>query len=159
MQVSEVRLRPFTPADAPVVASWLDAPGVAAPSGSLANRWAALLAAGGKARGYVATSNGEPVGLVRLDIGPDRVAELTLAVARSCRRTGLGTRLLSLVLDEAKSLRIRRLQAIVDIANAPALAFFSNLAFEETRSLPGSITFVRWLHDAEALTLDMQAQA
>lgn len=156
MPPAKVQLRPFTLADAPVVAGWLDGPGISAPSGSLAGRWATLLEKGGRARAFVATRRGVPVGFARLDVGPDRVAELTVAVARPSRRTGVGAELLSLVMAEAKSLRILRLQAVVDVANAPATAFFAKAGFEERSTIPGSVTFVRWLHDAEAPALDLE---
>lgn len=158
MPAADVLLRPFTLADAAVVAPWLDGPGVSAPKGIPAKRWATLLALGGKARAFVATRNGAPVGFARLDVGPDRVAELTLAVARGSRRGGLGAKLLALVINEAKSLSIRRLQAVVDVANAPAMAFFAKAAFEERSTIPGSVTFVRWLHDADVQELEIEAQ-
>ena len=150
------KLRPFGVADATLVASWLDGPGLALPPGNAAARWAERLVADPRVRAWVAARGAEPVGFLRLDVGPDRVAELTIAVAPVRRRQGVGTRLLQLVLNQAQQLRVRRLQAIVDPANTAALSFFAENGFEEADGDGAVHTFVRWLHDADREALELE---
>jgi L-amino acid N-acyltransferase YncA len=157
MPAPEVQIRPFAACDAEVLGPWLDAPGVSLPPGGLTPRWAERLLADGRVRAFVATENGVPVGFARLDIGPDRLAELTIAVARSRRQRGVGARLLELVADQAKKLGIRRLHAVVDESNRPACAFFERVGFEEQSVLPLAVTFVRWIHDATAVELEIDS--
>ena len=107
-------------------------------------------------RAWIASRGAEPVGFLRLDVGPDRVAELTIAVAPMRRRQGVGTRLLQLVLNQAQQLRVRRLQAIVDPANSAALSFFAENGFEEADGDGAAHTFVRWLHDADREALELE---
>ena len=104
---------------------------------------------------FTAESQDGPVGFARLDLGPDRVAELTIAVARSQRQRGVGTQLLQLVFAEAKALRIRRVQALVDPQNVAAMQFFARAGFEETATVPGKVTFVRWLHGEDPRELEI----
>lgn len=156
MPTSTLSLRPFTVADALVVGPWLDGKGVSLPPGGVATRWAERLCADPRVRAWMAVQQGTPVAFVRLDIGPDRVAELTIAVAAGHRRAGLGSRALALVLDEARRLQIRRLQAIVDVGNAAAVAFFAKAGFEEAAVGAAAWTFVRYLHDAAAPALEIE---
>ncbi len=156
-----LRLRPFAPADAAVVGPWLDGPGVSLPPGGAAHRWAERMCADPRVRAFVARSegkaapDGEVVGFARLDLGPDRVAELTIAVATGGRRRGVGSQLLQLVLAEAEKLHVRRVQALVDPQNEPAMQFFAQAGFEATATVPGKVTFVRWLHGADPRELEV----
>lgn len=156
MPTSLLSLRPFTVADAAVVGPWLDGRGVSLPPGGVATRWAERLCVDPRARAWMAVQRSVPVAFVRLDIGPDRVAELTIAVAAGHRRGGLGSRALALVLDEARRLQVRRLQAIVDTGNAAAAAFFAKAGFEEAAVGVAAWTFVRYLHDGEAPVLEIE---
>src|SRR5262245_50929894 len=81
MITAAIRLRPFGLLDAATVAAWLDGPGLGLPAGPVGSRWAERLIADARVRAWVAVVGHEPVAFVRLDVGPDRVAELTLAVA------------------------------------------------------------------------------
>jgi GNAT superfamily N-acetyltransferase len=157
MASAVMKLRPFGVADATLVASWLDGPGLALPPGNAASRWAERLVADPRMRAWVATRGAEPMGFARLDVGPDRIAELTIAVAPLRRRQGVGSRLLKLVLYQAQQLRIRRLQAIVDPANAAALSFFAENGFEEADGNAAARTFVRWLHEPDREVLELEA--
>lgn len=150
-----LRLRPFVPADGAAVGPWLDGPGVSLPPGSAAHRWAERLLGDPRVLALVAESQGAAVGFARLDLGPDRVAELTIAVARSERQRGIGAQLLELVLAEAARLRIRRVQALVDPQNGPAMQFFSRAGFDESSTVPGKVTFVRWLHGEDPRELEV----
>jgi L-amino acid N-acyltransferase YncA len=150
-----LRLRPFAPDDAAVVGPWLDGPGVSLPPGGAAHRWAERMCADPRVRAFVVQSDGEVAGFARLDLGPDRVAELTIAVATGGRRRGVGSQLLQLVLVEAERIHVRRVQALVDPQNEPAMQFFDAAGFEATATVPGKVTFVRWLHGADPRELEV----
>lgn len=156
MPTSALQLRPFAVADAGLVGPWLDGKGVSLPPGGVATRWAERLCADPRAQAWMVVAGSKPVGFVRLDIGPDRVAELTIAVAADQRRRGLGSRALALVQAEARRQSVRRLQAIVDVDNAAAVAFFVKAGFEEATAQGSAWTFVRYLHDAEARVLEIE---
>jgi len=156
MITAAIRLRPFGLLDATTVASWLDGPGLGVPAGPVGSRWAERLIADARVCAWVAVAGNEPVAFVRLDVGPDRVAELTLAVAPRRRRTGIGTTVLGMALHQANALRVRRVHAIVDAANGPALAFFAECGFEED-GVPGAARrFVRWIHDGDREALEIE---
>jgi ribosomal protein S18 acetylase RimI-like enzyme len=156
MPIAATRLRPFGVADATLVASWLDSPGIGLPPGNAATRWAERLVADPRVRAWVAVRGTEPVGFVRLDVGPDRVAELTIAVSPVRRRQGIGTHLLQLLRHQAQQIRVRRLQAVVDPGNAAALSFFAESGFEEADDSGRTRTFVRWLHEADREVLELE---
>lgn len=96
------------------------------------------------------------VGFARLDTGPDRVAELTLAVAPLWRRTGIGNEMLSLVLRRCQASRIRRLHAVVDPNNRPALGFFRDYGFEDSGQCGGAVRFVLWIHEADPHAIEIE---
>lgn len=156
MPTSGIRLRPFVLADAAMVASCLDGPGLGVPVGAVGARWAERLVGDPRVHAWVAQRDGRDVGFVRLDVGPDRIAELTLAIAAGSRRCRIGTKVLDLVLLQARRLRIRRVQAVVDPANVPALAFFAENGFDETEAPAAARIFVRWIHDADREALEIE---
>jgi L-amino acid N-acyltransferase YncA len=157
MPTTSIRLRPFGAGDAPLVVAWLDGPGLALPPGNAAVRWAERVVTDPNVHAWVASRGGEPTGFVRLDVGPDRIAELTIAIAPPLRRHGAGTRVLKLVLEQAQRLRVRRVQAIVDPANSAALSFFGENGFEEVESPNATArTFVRWIHEANRRVLEIE---
>lgn len=157
MPTATIRLRPFGLADATTVAPWLDGPGIGLPRGRARSCWAERLIADPKVCAWVALRGGDRVAFVRLDIGPDRIAELTIAVASQRRRSGVGSAVLRQVLRQASSLRIRRVQAVVDPANGPALRFFGENAFDEVDSAGGGRMFVHWIHDVDLEVLEIEA--
>jgi [ribosomal protein S18]-alanine N-acetyltransferase len=60
-------------------------------------------------------------------------AELeTIAVATSARRTGIGSRLLSALLDELRQAGIREIYLEVRVSNRAALDFYRNFGFSQT---------------------------
>lgn len=156
MPIPVLALRPFTVADASVVGPWLDGPGVSLPPSGMAASWASRMVTDPRVRAWVVQNDGLPAAFVRLDIGPDRVAELTIAVASRQRRKGVGARALDLVLLQAQALRVRRVQAIVDAENQPAQAFFAKAGFEEGTTDGGATTYVRWIHEADLRVLEIE---
>lgn len=155
MSRSPVSLRSFHLADATVVAPWLEGPGLGLPPGTAGGKWAERLLADRRVQAWVALLQGQPIGFARLDTGPDRVAELTLAIAAPFRRQGLGTGVLELVVAQAQRRRLRRVQAMVDSANAPALAFFREAGFDEAGGVGDVRRFVRWIHETDPQALEI----
>ena len=153
---SSLRIRPFGLADAPAVEPWLAAPGLQVPPGPRGRGWAARVLAAANSAAIIAEIEGRPVGFLRLAISPDDVGELTLAVAPTARRRGVGGRLRAAALDKARSRGLRALDAAVDAANTPALAFFAAHGFEAQRSVGGHDVLRRFVHDAaDAEPLDI----
>lgn len=144
---SPTTLRPFQLADAPRIGPWFRSPGLSLPPGAAGRDWAARMLAEPRICAFVAVSGGRLVGFARLDIAPDRLAELTLVVAPGCRRTGFGRAILELVVAEAHARAVRKLCAAVDPANSIALKFFSENGFEEkSRGMVGALRLQRPLH-------------
>ncbi len=157
MTDSSPRLRPFGLADAGLVATWLDGPGLGLPAGPVGSRWAERMVADPSVAAWMVVESGQPRGFVRLDIGPDRIAELTIAIAPGRRRCGLGTAAVQLVLGQAQRLRLRRLQAVVDPANGAALQFFAEGGFDEVAAPSRSRLFVRWIHERDRQVLEIES--
>jgi [ribosomal protein S18]-alanine N-acetyltransferase len=142
-------LRPFRLADASAVGPWLSAPGLSLPSGRLRRQWPERLLADRRILALVAEVDDEPVGFVRIDCGPDQVAELTLAVAVAARRRGIGAAILAQCLLRARQLGLQRLVASVDLKNGPALAFFADQGFFPDTVVGQCQRLTRWVFAAE----------
>ncbi|MEC7584828.1 MAG: GNAT family N-acetyltransferase [Planctomycetota bacterium] len=170
-----LRLRPFDLSDATTVVPWLDSPGIGLPPGSARERWAERLLVDPRVQAWMAvrpssgamlarmtSPDADPgdelveVGFVRLDTGPDRVAELTLAVAPLWRRTGIGNEILSLVLRRCQATRVRRLQAVVDPNNRPGIGFFRESGFEDSGQCGGAVRFVLWIHETDPHAIEIE---
>jgi GNAT superfamily N-acetyltransferase len=141
-----LRLRPFRLADAGSVEPWLNGDGLSLPGGQLRREWPQRLLADRRIVASVAWSGRSRVGLVRLDCGPDGVAEITLVVAPECRRRGLGRGMLAEAADQAARLGMRRLYAAIERQNRTAAAFFAELGFEAAGVVGDRVRFVRLLH-------------
>jgi ribosomal protein S18 acetylase RimI-like enzyme len=89
---------------------------------------------------------GQMVGFVRLDCGPDRIADVTLVVAPAWRRRGLGRSMGEAALRQARELGLRQLVAIVDRENVAALALFDALGFGAEGLLGDRLRLVRLVH-------------
>src|SRR5262245_48859278 len=73
-----LQLRPFALHDVRVVEGWLCGNGLSLPAGLLRHEWPQRLLADPRIVAQIATVAGREVGFVRLDCGPDQVAEVTL---------------------------------------------------------------------------------
>lgn len=141
-----LHVRPFRLADAAAVEPWLEGPGLSLPAGAARANWPARLLADPRITARVAEAGGRPVGLVRLDTGPDRVAEITVLVAPDCRRRGLGRAMFGAALDHARRRGVRRLLALIDLGNEPALRFFQECGFAADGLLGDRLRLVRLVH-------------
>jgi L-amino acid N-acyltransferase YncA len=110
------------------------------------HEWPQRLLADARIVMLVAEADNQQVGLVRLDCGPDRVAELTLVVAPECRRTGLGRTMFVAALAQARALGLRCLVALVDLDNEIAHAFFHDMGFQQDGLVSGRVRLVRIVH-------------
>lgn len=145
-----IRLRPFALADAELVEGWLQGPGVGVPPGRAGREWAVRMVADSRIVARTAVQERDPVGFIRADVGPDHVAQLTMAVAPARRRQGIGRRMLEALLAEVQQAGVRRVCAMVASANRLAYKFFRDNGFEEEGGeLQGSAVLVRRLHGAD----------
>jgi GNAT superfamily N-acetyltransferase len=146
-RMPDLNLRPFCLADAERVEPWFDAPGLALPPGAAAKDWAARMLADPRIVAAVAEAGGRPIGFLRLDIGPDRVAEMTLVVARARRRRGVGRWILDAAMPLLRARGVRRLRAVVDRQNHPGLQFFAEMGFEEEAQVGAvAVALARLVH-------------
>ncbi len=144
-----LHVRPFAAGDTGTVASWLAAPGLSVPPGAAAEEWGARMVADARVAAWMVEQGGCPCGFLRLDIGPDRIAELTIVVAPAHRRQGIGSRALARLCDEARGLGLHRLQAMVEQDHAEAMEFFAEQGFEAAGALVGSrVRLDLLLHEA-----------
>lgn len=141
-----VILRPFQLADARKVEPWLSSPGLSLPSGRAQHDWPTRLLADQRIVAGIAEVNGRDVGFVRLDCGPDFVAELTMVIAPDCRRCGFGRAMFEAALRQAGSRGIRQFLALVDIGNQAALQFFTSLGFENDGLIGDRVRLSRIVH-------------
>lgn len=135
MPVSEpapLRLRPFAAVDAVAVTPWLAGPGLSLPPGPAARDWGARMVGDPRVAAWMVELDGAACGFLRLDIGPDRIAELTIVVAPGHRRRGIGSRALARLVEEARGRGLHRLQAMVEPGHAEAMEFLVEQGFEAT---------------------------
>jgi ribosomal protein S18 acetylase RimI-like enzyme len=161
--VGSLHLRPFALADGPLVEPWLDGPGLSRPGGQLRHDWPRHLVAnqaGGQQRivALIAEHRGQSLGFVRLDIGPDRIAEITLVVAPQHRRAGFGSAMFFAALLHARRIGLRGFMALVDVSNGPALSFFADQGFVQDGMVGDRIRMKRFVHACDhAAPLDIEA--
>lgn len=144
--VDQLQLRPFALGDALVVEPWLSSPGLSVPAGSLRREWPQRLLADQRIVALVAEARGRRLGFVRLDCGPDGIAEVTLVVAPDCRRFGFGRAMFHAALLRARSLGLRGMIALVDLTNQPALGFFDELGFVPAGRVGDRLRLWRHVH-------------
>jgi ribosomal-protein-alanine N-acetyltransferase len=77
-----------------------------------------------------------PVGFVLARVAAGEAEILTLAVARSHRRAGLGWQLMDAVLRELHAARVQALFLEVDETNAGAVALYRRLGFHQVGKRP-----------------------
>lgn len=149
---SPLLLRPFRLSDAGIIEPWLTQVGwhVGARGGSASGHpvWTDRLMRDQRILALVALRADQQVGLVRLDCGPDGVAELTMIVAPQWRRSGQGRRMFDAALMHARSVGLRRLVVYVELENEAALAFFGEMGFEAAGAIGGRIRMDRMVHNS-----------
>ncbi len=95
-------------------------------------RWFGEQLANESTRIWVLALHGLIVGTVRYDRVDPATAEISFHVVRSCRRRGLGTRLIAETCDRAGAgLGVQRLRAVVRADNVGSARVFTNTGFRE----------------------------
>lgn len=157
-RAGSLQLRPFVLADGPAVEPWLDGPGLSLPSGQLRREWPRRLLENARIVAMVAECRGRRIGFVRLDCGPDRIAEITLVVAPEFRRVGFGSSMFLAALRLVRRLGLRGFIACIDAQNVPALSFFAEQGFVRDGMVGDRIRMRRLVHAGDhALPLDIEA--
>ncbi|MEO6594470.1 MAG: GNAT family N-acetyltransferase [Planctomycetota bacterium] len=151
-----LQMRPFELADAGTVEPWLTGPGLSLPGGALRREWPQRLLSDARIVARIAETGGRKVGLVRLDWGPDGIAELTLVVAPDSRRLGHGTAMFAGALQVARQMNLRRLLALVDIGNRGAIEFFGEQGFVAEGMLGSRIRLTRLVHAGGKRPLEIE---
>ena len=146
-----LHIRPAVAADLALVGPWLRRAGLGLPERLDDDLWGRRAIEDPRIVCSVGVGEaGDTLGFFRLDVAPDRVAEITLLVAPGHRRRGLGSQLLERALGEARRRGLRRLEAVVQVDNRSARAFFEEAGFEPTgRVVPGFVHLARVVHRAE----------
>jgi ribosomal-protein-alanine N-acetyltransferase len=147
-----VTIRPLGPFDLQLAA--------ALHGGSFETPWTGqafgeLLAMPGSA-GFLAVRNGQPAGLILLQMQPPDGEVLTLGVLPGLRRQGIAAALLSRALEAARQAGATRLLLEVAADNGPALAFYRRQGFLPLSRRPGYYRRPSALPvDAEVLSLPL----
>lgn len=146
-----LHFRAFESADLAVLGPWLNAAGFGVPKHVDTQAWVDRLRSDPCIMCLTACDRlNAVIGFTRLDVGPDRAAEVTVLVAPGLRRRGLGRELLQRALAEARRRGLRRLVAQVQQGNRSALAFFAEAGFEPRgEGVPGFVHLVRYVHRTE----------
>lgn len=82
-------------------------------------------------RFFAAVENGELAGYIGSQLILDELEIFNVAVDESCRRRGLGEKLAQRLIEEARTLAAERITLEVRAGNAPAIALYEKLGFEE----------------------------
>jgi ribosomal protein S18 acetylase RimI-like enzyme len=155
-EATRLTMRPFALADARAIEPWLEGPGLSVPRGVVGRSWPQRLLADARILALVAEANGRRIGFVRLDCGPDGVAEVTLVVAPGCRRYGFGSAMFRAALHRARRRGLRGLVALIDVQNEAALAFFADQGFAADGAVGDRIRMRRLVHAGDhAAPLDI----
>lgn len=105
--------------------------------------WLARRLADPRGRLFIGVDDGEPIGVVRLDVDQDGRTEVGISVAEAARGGGAGRRLLTAGLEAATAttagprLRIRTFVARIRPDNAASLALFASGGFRDVG--PGEV--------------------
>ncbi len=127
-----VAIRPLGPFD-PDLASALH--GAAFDMPWTGQAFAELLAMPGSA-GFLAVKDGQPAGLILLQMQPPDAEVLTLGVVPGLRRRGIAAALLGRALDLVRQAGATRLLLEVAADNGPALAFYRRQGFRPLSRRP-----------------------
>jgi ribosomal-protein-alanine N-acetyltransferase len=128
-----VAIRPLGPFDLELAAALH---GAAFDTPWTVQAFAELLAMPGST-GFLAVREGQPAGLILLQMQPPDAEVLTLGVLPGLRRQGIAAALLGRALELARQARVSRLLLEVAADNRPALAFYRREGFRPLSRRPG----------------------
>jgi GNAT superfamily N-acetyltransferase len=86
----------------------------------------------------VAYADGSPVGIAHLALEDDRtVAEVAVAVADAWQRTGIGGELLRLLTDDARTIGVRHIRAMIRLENTASISLARRVTRIVSRRIEG----------------------
>jgi ribosomal protein S18 acetylase RimI-like enzyme len=146
-----IRFRSFVESDVDLLGAWLRGSGLGVPEGVAAETWGRRLAQDPLILCYAVCSLDSVVGFYRLDLAPDRTAEITIIVDPGNRRLGLASAMMSEILTMARQRGVSRLLAVVEEGNRGGAEFFHGFDFEQRApQISRYLYFERILHGAES---------
>jgi GNAT superfamily N-acetyltransferase len=147
----EIHFRPFAEGDVELLEAWLEGAGLGAPPWVSSETWGHRLMHDPRIICRAAyLPDGAVVAFLRLDVAPDRTAEVTVVVAPGWRDKGIGVLVIDDALAEARGMRLRRLVAVIKAPNRPAQALFKISGFEPSGTeMPGYHHLERLIHSAD----------
>lgn len=149
MAAPALAFRAIETADLAVLRPWLRSAGMFVSDALDCGTWAERLRSDPRIACAAACRGGEVIGFGRLDLAPDRTAEVTVLVGPEARRRGHGRAVLQWALHEARRRGLRLLTALVQPSNRAALTFFREEGFEEAGTgAPGFVRLARVVHRA-----------
>ena len=131
---TDLSFRAFELHDVEILGPWLRAAELGVPNRVLAADWGRRVVGDPRIVMRVAEEAGGAVAFFRLDLAPDRSAEITIFIDPQRRRAGVGSRVLEEALRETRRLGVRRLLAVIERRNRVAREFFFAAGFEPRES-------------------------
>ena len=99
---------------------------------------------------FIAVEDDTPIGQVRLDLGNDAEAEVSIALAPQARGRRMATDVLRLAASRARELQVAEVTARVNAGNTPSLRAFQRAGYAERRREPGVVVLSCDLRSSEA---------
>lgn len=125
-----IRFRSFVESDVALLGAWLKGSGLGVPEGVAPSTWGRRLAEDPLILCQAACGPDSVVGFYRLDLAPDRTAEITVIVDPGHRRLGVASAMMSEILAMARKYEVSRLLAVVEEDNRGGAEFFLGCDFE-----------------------------
>ncbi len=146
----ELNCRSFVVDDVALLGPWLSAAGLGVPDCVPDQLWGRRVIDDPRILCRVGCDpDGRVLAFYRLDLAPDRTAEITLIVDLNCRRKGVGERMLAYAVAEARSLGLRKILAVIQIENRAAHALFLKAGFVDSATrMSGFCHLERIVHGA-----------
>lgn len=147
-----IRFRSFVESDVALLGVWLQGSGLGVPEGVAPATWGRRLAEDPLIFCQAASGPDDAVvGFYRLDLAPDRSAEITIIVDPGSRRLGVASAMMAEILAMVRKKGVCRLLAVVEEDNSAGREFFQGFGFELRASqISRYLYFERLIHGSES---------
>jgi len=150
--LDSIRFRGFVGSDVELLGAWLQGSGLTFPGGVAVSTWGRRLSEDPLIICQAACeADARVVGFYRLDLAPDRSAEITIIVDPTRRRQGVATAMMSEILAVARREGISRLLAVIDEGNRGGKELFLGFDFEaRAEQISQYQYFERMIHSSQS---------